>query len=202
MKQRVAIRTTHYSLTSEESLSYVNIDSKKQAPGYIGLRKQLLSRILKDRVPRALSICCVITRPKAPAVKRNQSPEAADEAITDLVGSKKHNYFRYFRWQTGALAAAMCFCALCCLALFHGLSLFPTVTNANRYREQPSKQKASKLLQHCPNRESSRRRIPNQAGNNNSSDYPQQKIPYPPLIKLLETPSKNTASERAIIHPG
>ncbi len=147
IKQRVAIRTTITPLTSEESLSYVQHRLEKAgARDTSAFTKTALKRILKEAkgVPRVINMLCdnsLVTL----SAKRNPVTPGARMAITDLMGSKKHNYFRYFRWQTGAWQQRCC--ALCCLALSTAVISLPNGHKRKPLSRATSKQKASKLLQ-------------------------------------------------------
>jgi len=114
IKQRVAIRTTLTALTPEESLSYVQHRLEKAgAKDTSAFTKTALKRILKEArgIPRVINTLCDNALVTAFGRQtKSVTPEAADEAITDLMGSKQAYFKKYLRWQTGALAAALCAC--------------------------------------------------------------------------------------------
>jgi len=124
IKQRVAIRTTITALTPEESLLYVQHRLEKAgANDTSAFTKTALKRILKEAkgIPRVINTLCDNALVTAFGRQtKSVTPEAADEAISDLMGIKLHTYFKYFRWQTGALAAAMGICIVLFIAFRGG----------------------------------------------------------------------------------
>lgn len=125
IKQRVAIRTTITPLSPDESLSYVQHRLKKAgASDTSAFTKSALKRILREAkgIPRVINVLCDNALVTAFGRQtKSVTSEAANEAITDLMGSKQHAYFKkYLRWQTGAMAAVMCLCVVLLIAFRSG----------------------------------------------------------------------------------
>lgn len=124
IKQRVAIRTAITALTPAESLSYVQHRLEKAGAKDISVfTKTALKRILKEAngIPRVINMLCDNALVTAFGRQtKSVTPEAANEAITDLMGTKWYSHIKSFRWQTGVLAATMCLCILLFLAFRGG----------------------------------------------------------------------------------
>ena len=112
IKQRVAIRATITALSPAESLAYVGHRLEKAgAKDTSAFTDKALKRIVKEAkgIPRVINMLCdnaLVTG--FGRQTKSVTSEVADEAITDLMGSKRSTYFKYFRWQTGVLAGLMC----------------------------------------------------------------------------------------------
>jgi general secretion pathway protein A len=152
IKQRVAIRANITALTPKDSFAYVKHRLEKAgAKDASAFTKTALKRILKESkgVPRVINVLCdnaLVTG--FGRQTKSVTSEVADEAITDLMGSKRHTYFQYFRWQTCVLAGLMCLSVVLFAAFRSGY--FPSIRSLKQtYNEndlQTVNQPASTVL--------------------------------------------------------
>jgi len=151
IKQRVAIRATISSLNPSESLAYIEHRLEKAgAKDSSAFTKTALKRIIKEAkgVPRIINVLCdnaLVTG--FGRQTKSVTSEVADEAIRDLMGSKRYTCFKYFRWQTGALAGLMCI-SIVSFAAFHSgyfPSIRPQKQTYNENNPQTANQPASTL---------------------------------------------------------
>jgi len=151
IKQRVAIRATITALSPAESLAYVGHRLEKAgAKDTSAFTDTALKRIVKEAkgVPRVINVLCdnaLVTG--FGRQTKSVTSEVADEAITDLMGTKRPKYFQYLRWQTGALAGLMCVCVLLFVAFRGGYfaSIRPQKQTHNENNPQTANQPASTL---------------------------------------------------------
>jgi len=204
IKQRVAIRTAITSLTQAESLSYVQHRLEKAgARDTSAFTKKALKRILKEAkgIPRVINMLCDNALVTAFGRQtKSVTPEAADEAITDLMGTKWYSHFKSFRWQTGALAATMCLCIVLFVAFRGGYfsshrSQMQTAIESNLQTE--SKPTPAALPE---------QRVVTQTNPQSSQETTTQAITPQPKNTVPATgqvasrpPPKNAASETAIM---
>jgi general secretion pathway protein A len=204
IKQRVAIRATITALTPAESLSYVQHRLEKAgAKDTSAFTKTALKRILKEAngVPRVINMLCDNALVTAFGRQtKSVTSEAADEAITDLMGTKWYSHFKSFRWQTGVLAAAMCLCIVLFVA-FRGGYFIPQQSQKQTEIENnlqiESKPTPSTLLNQSSVTQSNPQ-LSRETATQKITPQPNNTVPTTGKV-ASRPPPKNAVSETAII---